>query len=305
MLEYVTRRLLRLALVLLGVVTIVFFTSRLTGDPATMIFGTTTSDAEIEAYRTAMGWDQPILLQYFAFLGALARLDLGTSFYYRQSALSVVLERMPATIELAFAALAFAIISGMIAGIIAAIFRGTIVDTLIMSTTIFWRSMPIFWSALMLIFIFSVQLRWLPSLGRESLLHLILPAFSLGVIQAAQIARLARSSMVDVLGLDFIRTATAKGVARQVVILKHALRNALLPVITLVGLQLGALLGGAVIAETIFTWPGVGRLVITAILQRDFPVVQAAVLLIAFMFVTINLLIDLLYPLIDPRVAYG
>jgi peptide/nickel transport system permease protein len=295
----------KILLVLLGVVTIVFFTSRLTGDPATMIFGTTTSDAQIAAYRTAMGWDQPILLQYGAFLVSLSRFDFGDSFYYRQSAVKVVLERMPATIELAFAALVFAVVSGMVAGIIAAVFRGTVIDTLIMSTAIFWRSMPIFWSALMLIFIFSVQLRWLPSLGRESLLHLILPAFSLGVIQAAQIARLSRSSMIDILGLDFIRTATAKGVARHVVILKHALRNALLPVVTLVGLQLGALLGGAVIAETIFSWPGVGRLVITAILQRDFPVVQVAVLLIAFIFVAINLIIDLLYPFIDPRVKHA
>lgn len=305
MINYIARRLLRLGLVLLGVVTVVFFSSRLTGDPATVMFGTQATDDQILAYRQAMGWDRPLPIQYGQFLMGLLRLDLGDSFYYRQSALDVVLERMPATIELAFAALAFAVVFGMMTGILAAIFRGTLLDSLIMSTSIVWRSMPVFWTSLMLMFVFSVQLRWLPSIGRDSLMHLVLPAFSLGIVQLAEIARLTRSSMVDVLSLDFVRTAKAKGLAPFLVITKHALRNALLPVVTLVGLQLGALLGGAVIAETIFSWPGVGRLVVASILQRDFPVVQAAVLLIALIFVFINLLVDLLYPLIDPRVKHA
>lgn len=305
MINYVARRLLRLGLVLLGVVTVVFFSSRLTGDPATVMFGTQATDDQILAYRQAMGWDRPLPIQYGQFLMGLLRLDLGDSFYYRQSALDVVLERMPATIELAFSALAFAVVFGMMTGILAAIFRGTLLDSLIMSTSIVWRSMPVFWTSLMLMFVFSVQLRWLPSIGRDSLMHLVLPAFSLGIVQLAEIARLTRSSMVDVLSLDFVRTAKAKGLAPFLVITKHALRNALLPVVTLVGLQLGALLGGAVIAETIFSWPGVGRLVVASILQRDFPVVQAAVLLIALIFVFINLLVDLLYPLIDPRVKHA
>ena len=302
MAAYFIRRLLRLVIVIFGVSTIVFFSSRLTGDPATMIFGLTTTEEEIQAYRQKMGWDQPLGLQYVQFLKSAARLDFGNSFYFRQSALELVLERMPATIKLTLAALIFGVVVGMVAGIFAGVYRDTWIDTSAMSMAILWRSVPVFWLALMLIFIFSVKLQWLPSLGDEGLISLILPAFSLGIIQAAQIARLTRSAMVEVMAQDYIRTAFSKGLKQNIVVIRHALQNSLIPVITLIGLQIGFLLGGAVITETIFAWPGVGRLVVSSILQRDFPVVQAAVFTLALGFVIINLLLDLLYPYLDPRI---
>lgn len=305
MATYFVNRLLRLIIVIFGVSTIVFFSTRLTGDPATMIFGLTTTEEQIEAYRQKMGWDQPLGLQYLQFLKSAALLDFGDSFYFRQDALQLVVERMPATIKLTFVALTFGVIVGFIAGILAGVYRNTWIDTTAMSIAVLWRSVPVFWLALMLIFLFSVKLQWLPSIGDEGWRSLILPAFSLGIIQAAQIARLTRSSMVEVITQDYIRTAFAKGLRQRAVVIRHALQNSLIPVITLIGLQIGILLGGAVITETIFAWPGVGRLVVTSILQRDFPVVQAAVFVLALGFVLINLFLDLLYPYLDPRILRG
>jgi peptide/nickel transport system permease protein len=304
MLAYTLRRLGRLVVVLFGVSTVVFVTSRLTGDPATMIFGVTATEDQIQAYRHAMGWDLPLGLQYVRFLGSAAHLDFGTSFYYHQDALKLVLERMPATLELALAAMAIGVGVGIAAGILAGVNRNTWIDVVAMSGALAWRSVPVFWLALMLIFVFSVRLRLLPFMGREGLKSLILPAFSLGIIQAAETARVTRSAMVEVMSEDYIRTAYSKGLRRRAVVVRHALRNAMMPIVTVIGLQIGVLLGGAVITETIFTWPGVGSLTVDSILGRDFPVVQAAVFLLAAGFVLINVFLDLIYPLFDPRITH-
>ena len=246
-------------LVLLGVSTIAFVTSRLSGDPASVIFGVTASEEDIQAYRHAMGWDKPLGMQYLQFVGSAARLDFGSSFYYHQPALDLVLERMPATIELTLAAVLIGVTVGLVAGILAGVYRNSWLDVVAMSGALVWRSVPVFWLALMLIFLFSVKLHWFPFVGRKGLESLILPAFSLGIIQAAEIARVARSAMVDVMSEDYIITARAKGLAESTVINKHARPNAMIPVTTMAGFSVVGLLGGVVITETVFNYPGIGK----------------------------------------------
>jgi ABC-type dipeptide/oligopeptide/nickel transport system permease component len=303
-LEFVVRRLLHTVLVTLGVVTLEFVALRLSGDPAaTMLPGDASVD-ELRDLRHALGLDRPLHVQYVAFLGGAARGDFGESFRHQQPAFGLVLERLPATLELAFAALLLAVAVALPLGIVAALHRGRAVDMLAMGFAVVGQATPYFWMGIMLILVVSVELGWLPTSGRGGWRHLILPAITLGTHFAASLARLTRTSMLEVLGQNFVTTARAKGLAEGSVILRHALKNAAVPVVTLIGLQFGTLLGGAVVTETIFAWPGVGRLAVQSIFVRDYPVVQAGVLVLALVFVAINLLVDLLYGTLDPRIRH-
>ena len=305
MLQYTLRKLLHTAFVALGVVTLAFAALRLSGDPAaTMLPGDATVD-QLEALRRELGLDQPIYVQYVQFLGNALRGDFGISFRHQQPALGLVLERLPATLELAFAALLLAVAVALPLGIVAAIRRGRAIDAMAMGFAVVGQSTPTFWMGIMLILIVSVELGWLPTSGRGGFANLILPAITLGAQFAALLARLTRTSMLEVLGQDFLTTARAKGLRERTVVLRHALKNAAVPVITLAGLQFGTLLGGAVVTETVFAWPGVGRLAVQSILVRDYPVVQAGVFVLALSFVTINLLVDLAYGQLDPRIRHA
>ena len=302
MFRYLVRKVFHTLFVALGVVTLVFVALRLSGDPAaTMLPGDATVD-ELAALRRTLGLDRPLHLQYVAFLGSAVRGDFGESFRHQQPAFGLVLERLPATLELAFAALVLAIVVALPLGVLAAVYRGRVADVLAMSFAVVGQATPYFWMGIMLILVVSVELGWLPTSGRGGWQHLILPAVTLGTHFAASLARLTRTSLLEVLGQNFVTTARAKGLAEGSVILRHALKNAAVPVVTLIGLQFGTLLGGAVVTETIFAWPGVGRLAVQSIFVRDYPVVQAGVLVLALSFVALNLLVDLLYGALDPRI---
>jgi peptide/nickel transport system permease protein len=302
MLGYVFRKVFHTAFVAFGVVTLVFAALRLSGDPAaTMLPGDASVD-ELAALRRQLGLDQPLWLQYLGFLGAAVTGDFGTSFRHQQPALPLVLERLPATLELAGAALLLAVGLALPLGILAAIHRGRLLDVAAMAFAVVGQATPYFWMGIMLILIVSVELAWLPTSGRGGLARLILPAITLGTHFAASLARLTRTSMLEVFGQQFVTTARAKGLSEWSVVLAHTLKNAAVPVITLIGLQFGTLLGGAVVTETIFAWPGVGRLAVQSVFVRDYPVVQAGVFVLALTFVAINLLVDLLYGVLDPRI---
>jgi len=257
---------------------------------------------DIQQFREAMGFNDPFLVQYVRFLRGALHGDFGQSVRHGESAFDLVLERMPATFELAGAGLALALCLAIPAGILSAVRRNTLPDYVATVVALLGQSMPTFWLGIMLILVFSVRLGLLPSSGRGSLEHLILPAITLGLFTTARITRLTRSGMLEVLNQDYIRTARAKGVAGAPVVWKHALKNAAIPIVTIVGIELGTLLGGSVITETIFAWPGVGRLSVQAIANRDYPVVQAAVFLLSTTFVVVNLLVDLMYTYLDPRI---
>jgi ABC-type dipeptide/oligopeptide/nickel transport system permease component len=302
MFQYLVRKVFHTLFVAVGVVTLVFVALRLSGDPAaTMLPGDATVD-ELAALRRTLGLDRPLYVQYVAFLGSAVRGDFGESFRHQQPAFGLVLERLPATLELAFAALLLALVVALPLGILAAVHRGRAADVLAMSFAVVGQATPYFWMGIMLILVVSVELAWLPTSGRGGWQHLILPAVTLGTHFAASLARLTRTSLLEVLGQNFVTTARAKGLAEGSVILRHALKNAAVPVVTLIGLQFGTLLGGAVVTETIFAWPGVGRLAVQSIFARDYPVVQAGVLVLALSFVALNLLVDLLYGALDPRI---
>jgi ABC-type dipeptide/oligopeptide/nickel transport system permease component len=302
MVAYAIRKLAHTALVSLGVVTLVFAALRLSGDPAaTMLPGDATVD-ELTALRHALGLDRPLHVQYGRFLVGAVTGDFGTSFRHQQPALGLVLERLPATLELAFAALLLSVVIALPLGIVAALYRGRVPDMLAMAFAVVGQATPFFWMGIMLILLVSLELGWLPTSGRGTWRHLVLPALTLATHLAAVLARLTRTSMLEVLGQQFVVTARAKGLRERSVVLVHALKNAAVPVVTLIGLQFGTLLGGAVVTETVFAWPGVGRLAVQSIFVRDYPVVQAGVFVLALVFVTINLLIDLLYGWLDPRI---
>jgi peptide/nickel transport system permease protein len=302
MTTYFARRLLQSLVVLLGVSFVVFFILHLTGDPALVLLPPDASPEDVRRFREAMGFNDPFLVQYGRFLGGALRGDFGQSIRHGESAFHLVAERMPATFELAGAALLLALVLSIPAGIISAVRRNTVLDYVSTVVALLGQSMPTFWLGIMLILLFSVQFHLLPSSGRGTLEHLILPAVTLGLFTTARITRLTRSGMLEVLGQDYIRTARAKGVSNPPVVWKHALKNAAIPIVTIVGIELGTLLGGSVITETIFAWPGVGRLSVQAIANRDYPVVQAAVFLLAATFVVVNLLVDIIYTYLDPRI---
>jgi ABC-type dipeptide/oligopeptide/nickel transport system permease component len=299
---FLARRLLQSLVVLLGVSFVVFFMLYLSGDPAAVLLPPESTAEDIARFRTEMGFDDPFIVQYARFLGGALRGDFGNSIRHGEPAFGLVVERLPATFELAGAALVIAVCLAIPAGIVSAVRRNTLLDYVSTVSALFGQSMPTFWLGIMLILLFSVQLNLLPSSGRGTLEHLVLPAITLGLFTTARITRLTRSGMLEVLNQDYIRTARAKGVGNPPVVWKHALKNAAIPIVTIVGIELGTLLGGSVITETIFAWPGVGRLSVQAIYNRDYPVVQAAVFLLASTFVLVNLLVDLVYTYLDPRI---
>jgi ABC-type dipeptide/oligopeptide/nickel transport system permease component len=274
----------------------------LSGDPVLLMVPSDAPREVVEATRSALGFDRPLPEQYARYVGNAVRGDLGVSLRINRPVATLIRERLPATILLTFAALVIATTIAIPAGIVSAVRRGTIVDRLAMVGAVAGQAVPIFWLALLLIALFGVQLRWLPVFGHGTWAHLVLPAVSLSTIVLGRMARLVRSSKREVLGQDYVRTARAKGLAEWRVLALHALRNAAIPIVTLLGLQFAQLLGGAVVTETIFAWPGVGRLVVEAIFNRDFPVVQGVVLVVSLIFVGVSLLIDIAYALLDPRV---
>jgi peptide/nickel transport system permease protein len=299
---YIIRRLLQSILVVFGVTFISFGLIFISGDPAILMLPPQTPLEEIEAFREAMGFDQPWYLQYIDFMSRAVQGDFGTSLRHGQPSTKLVLERMPATLQLAFTSLLISVVLAVPLGIISATQRGTIYDNLSMFGALIGQSMPNFWLGIMFILIFGVRLRWLPISGRGDFSHLVLPALTLAVFPLARNTRLIRSSLLEVLGQDYLRTARAKGLTERAILIHHGLRNALIPVVTVVGMQFGTLLGGAVITETIFAWPGVGRLTVHSIYNKDFPVIQASVTILALSFILINLLVDILYTHLDPRI---
>ena len=304
MATYIIKRLLQAILVLLGVTAVVFFVLNLTGDPVELMLPPTATLEDMEEFREAHGFNDPTLIRYGRFLADLCQGDFGTSYYYDEPAFDLVLERLPATFELTFAALFMAVLWGIPAGIISAVKRNSNIDLFVRITALLGQCVPVFWLGIMMIMLFAVELRWLPTAGRESFLHLLMPAFCLGVFSSASITRLLRSGMIEIMSKDYIRVARAKGLSKKVVILKHAFKNAISSVLTILGLQIAALLGGAVITETVFAWPGIGLLAVESIHNRDFMVVEAVVIFMALGFVLINLIVDILYSVIDPRVSY-
>ena len=298
-------RLVSALVVVLGVCTLVFLLIHLVpGDPVEAMLGENAQVADREALRQALGLDRPLGEQYLDYLQRLARLDLGLSFQERRPVAAILGERLPATLELTLAALALALTLALPLGVLAARHRGSPLDTGAMGLSLVGVSIPNFWLGPMLILVFSLWLGWTPVSGREGPASLILPALTLGTGMAAILARMVRGSILEVLGEDYVRTARAKGLSERRVLWGHALRNAWLPILTLIGLQLGGLLGGAVITETVFAWPGVGSLLVEAIQSRDYPVVQACVLLVSLSYVLVNTLTDLVYGWVDPRIHW-
>lgn len=334
MLKYIIKRILMLIPVLIGVSIIVFLIIRVfSPDPAPIVLGEHATAQAIEAWRQANGLSDPIYLQYFHFITGALTGDLGMSYYTKAPVFDEIMSRFPATIELALVAITLASIFGILIGVISAVKKNSIFDNAGMFLALIGVSMPIFWLGILLIILFSGSLHLLPSSGRidpllqpasvtgfylidsliagdmeafvDALQHLVLPAVALAMYSMAIIARMTRSSMLDTLQQDYIRTARAKGISESKVIRKHAFRNGLIPIVTVIGLQLGSLLGGAVLTETVFSWPGIGAYTVACILKSDFPVVQGVVLLVATVFVLVNLLVDVIYAFLDPRIKYS
>lgn len=305
MYQYIVRRLLLTVPVVIGVSIIVFAIIRLLpGDPARALAGVNATPEFIQQVREQYGLDDPLHVQYWNFVTSMVRGDLGTSTFSSRPVTTEIRERFPRTLLLASVSLVLATVIGVSAGIVSATRRNSLFDNASMFVALVGVAAPVFWLALMLQLLFSVQLRVLPATGMGGIQHLILPSITLGMASAALMARITRSSVLEVLRQDFITTARSKGVSERMVIYKHALKNALIPVVTVLGLQFGILLGGAVLTETVFAWPGVGRLLVDAILRRDYPVVQGTVMLLAFLFVIINLVVDIIYAFLDPRIHY-
>ena len=305
MLQYVIKRLLSTIPVLIGISLLLFFMLRmLPGDPAQVLAGQMATPEEVDLIRHQLGLDRPIHVQYAFFLGRLARFDLGRSARTQNPVTEEIWARLPNTMLLAVVAITLACLFGIPAGIISAVRPYTWLDYVVTSTAIFGMSMPVFWLGLMLVVVFAVWLQWLPAGGIGTWKHVILPSITLTAFVIAFIARMTRSSMLEVLSQDYTTTARSKGLKEQVVIIKHALKNALIPIITVVGLQFGMLLGGAVLTETVFAWPGLGRLIVDSILARDYPVIQGAILIFGLLYILVNLVVDVLYAYVDPRIRY-
>lgn len=302
--SYLSRRLVQALLTWLGVAIIVFFLQRLSGDPALLLLGLDATREEVQELRHALGLDQPLPIQLWRFLMNVSQGDLGQSVLTGESALGLAWDRLPATLVLTGSAMMITLAIAFPLGILAAIRRNSIFDSASMIFTIAQQSLPNFWLGIMLILLFGVQFRIFPTGGYGSFSHLVLPALTLSAQITAQSARLIRSSMLEVLEADYVRTARSKGLRERSVILRHALRNALIPVVTVLGLDLGSLLGGAVITETVFGWPGIGQLAISAISARDYAVVQAVVLLAASGYIFVNLFVDISYGFLDPRIRH-
>lgn len=302
MLRYILQRLGQSVLVMFGVSLLIFFSLHLTGDPAAVMMPPGSSQQEIEHFRHSMGFDRPLTWQYWHYLTDVLQGNLGESLRYSQPVTELIGQRVPATLLLAITALLWSTLVGLLLGIISALYQNTPWDLVSRLLAFSGQAVPVFWLGLLLIIAFSLHLRWLPSSGYGTASHLVMPAISLGAYYMSAIARLIRASLIDVLQQDYIRTARAKGLSRWRILVRHGLRNALIPVITVQGMYFASLLGGALVTEIIFSWPGIGRLAVQAIQNRDFPLVQAIVLLAAAVFVGINLIIDLLYVVLNPRI---
>lgn len=301
--KYILKRLIMLIPVILGVSFIVFFILSLTpGDPAAIIIGEKATADTISALRNELGLNDPIVVQYARYMFNMVRGDLGTSYVTGRNVFNEVISAFPATLKLTFWATVIAVFIGIPIGVVSATKQYTLMDNLSMVVALLGVSMPGFWLGLMLILLFSLRLGWLPSGGAETALSVIMPAFTLGVASAATIARMTRSSMLEVIRQDYIRTAKAKGVNKRVVVRKHALKNALIPVVTIVGIQFGDMLGGAVLAETVFAWPGLGRMLVDSIKNKDIPMVMGCMMLATVSFSVVNLLVDIIYAFLDPRI---
>ncbi len=305
MTRYIMHRMATLIPVLFGVSVLVFSILKFVpGDPALLVGGLDASPEDLAAIRHQMGLDQPVPMQYLRFIGNAVVGDFGRSIRSQRPVLEELVARIPNTVTLTAVAMAFAIVIGTGLGILAAVRQFSLLDTCAMALAVMGISVPIFWLGLMLMLLFAVELRWLPTAGTGTAWHLVLPGLTLGAASAAIIARQVRSAMLEVLRQDYVRTAHAKGLQPANVILRHALKNALIPAVTVIGLQFGYLLAGAVVTETVFAWPGVGRLLVDAIKYRDFPVVQATILWLAIIFSAVNLGVDVLYGFLDPRIKY-
>lgn len=308
---YIIRRCLQSLVVFGAILVIVFLMLQITGDPAAVLMPLDASEADIQAFRQEMGLDKPLYVQFarFVFGGpktkGVIRGDFGFSYRHEIPAMGLVLEHFPNTVLLAVTAVLIAMCIAIPTGVLSAVFRNSWIDYACSVIAMFGQSMPNFWLGLLLILFFAVSLRWLPTSGFEAWYYIILPAFTAGLYATARIMRVVRSQMLEVLSMDYVRTARSKGLAEGVVVFRHALKNAAIPVVTLLGLELGILLGGTVVTEAVFAWPGVGYLVVDAISNQDYPVVQAAVALLAFVFVGVNLLVDILYAWLDPRISYS
>jgi ABC-type dipeptide/oligopeptide/nickel transport system permease component len=305
LLPFLGARLLRALVALWLVSTVVFVVMRLSGDPVPLLLPPDAPRSEIFRVRAELGLDRPLPLQYLVFLGHALRGDFGRSIHFREPAVHVVAGYLPATFELGLTAFVVAALIALPIGIVSAVRRNSLVDQLSMGLALLGQSAPTFFIGILFILVVSLKLGLLPTSGRGDWRHLVLPALTLGAFAMASIARLTRSAMLEVLRADFVRTARAKGVAESLVIVKHALKNAAVPIVTITGLQFGALLGGAVVTETVFAWPGIGRLAIQSIYNRDYPVVQCVVFVSAVLFIVINFCVDLVYGLLDPRVRSG
>jgi peptide/nickel transport system permease protein len=304
--SYIFRRLVLAVPTLLGVTLAVFLLIRLIpGDPARIIAGLTASEEEVQRIRVELGLTKPLHVQYLIFLNQLRRGNLGMSAVTRAPVAEEIAQRLPRTALLAVASIVVASIVGLAAGILSATRPSSLVDYLVMAGAVSGISIPVFWLGLMLMLLFAVYLHWLPAGGYGTSAHFVLPTITLSAFSVAIIARMTRSSLLETLHQDYVRTAHAKGVSGRGVVLRHALKNALIPILTVVGLQFGALLGGAVLTETTFAWPGMGRLLVSAVSARDYAVVQGIVLIFASMYVVVNLAVDLLYGYVDPRIHYG
>ncbi|KQN59826.1 ABC transporter permease [Serratia sp. Leaf51] len=302
MLRYILHRLAQSVLVMFGVSLLIFYSLHLTGDPAAVMMPPGSSQQEMENFRHSMGFDRSLTWQYWHYLTGVLQGNMGESLRYSQPVTELISQRVPATLLLAVTALAWSTLAGLLLGILSALRQNTLWDLFARLLAFSGQAVPVFWLGLLLIIVFSLNLRWLPSGGYGSASQLVMPALSLGAYYMSAIARLIRASLIDVLQQDYIRTARAKGLSQWRVVVRHGLRNALIPVITVQGMYFASLLGGALVTEIIFAWPGIGRLAVQAIQNRDFPLVQAIVLLAALVFVGINLIIDLLYVVLNPRI---
>lgn len=306
MLSYIIRRIVATVPLLVIVTIVTFSLLKLTpGDPAAMMLGQEATPEAVAQLRKELGLDRPLLQQYISFLGAIFRGDLGRSFNTHRPVSEELARAFPATVQLAIAALMLSIGIGIPVGILTAVFHNSKIDYLTRILLLLMISLPTFWLGMILMYIFSVRLGILPAFGTGGFRHLVLPAITLSTFSLAAIVRMTRSSLLEVLSSDYIRTARSKGLSEWSVVVRHGLRNAMIPVITVMGLQFGTLLTGAALTETVFAWPGVGRMLVTAVFARDYPVIQAGVVLIAIIFILVNLFVDILYTVLDPRIRYS
>ena len=303
--KYIIRRFFQSLLALLALSMVIFLMSRLTGDPTMLMLPDDATREDIAQLRRALGLDKPLPVQYWVFISKAVQGDFGRSIKGQMPVLDIIKERLPNSIKLGAVALGIAVLLAFPLGVVAAVKKGTVFDTTANIVAVLGQSLPQFWVGIVLIQIFAVRLRWLPVAGVGSFSHYVLPAFTLGWFVVAGMMRLLRSSMLDVLGSEFVKLARIKGVAERSVIWKHALRNALIPVLTFGAIYLAILVTGAILVETVFAWPGIGQLIYQGIVFRDFPVVQAVVLLTAGIVITVNLLVDITYAYVDPRIRYG